>query len=145
VARVSKTPGRTQQINFFLVSDRWYLVDLPGYGFARVPLAVRAQWRHLVEGYLACRATLRGVVVIVDVRRGVQADDAQLLDFLQSKGIRVCIALTKIDKIARGQRRQLIDAVRQGRPDVEAIVCSAVTGEGVADVGRVLRQWLDAS
>jgi GTP-binding protein len=143
MARVSKTPGRTQQINFFLIDDEWSLVDLPGYGFARVPLHVRESWQDLVEAFLL-RATLRGVVVIVDLRRGIQADDAALLDFLARSGVRSCIAATKADKVPRGRRQQQIGAVQQARPEAELVVCSAATGEGVADLAARMRRWLGA-
>ncbi|MFN8641378.1 MAG: ribosome biogenesis GTP-binding protein YihA/YsxC [Candidatus Binatia bacterium] len=103
LARVSKTPGRTQQINFFAVDGRLLLVDLPGHGFARVPLPVKAQWRGLVEGYLHGGRPLRGVLVLVDVRRGLQAEDEQLLDFLHAVGVPACIVATKVDKIGRGE------------------------------------------
>lgn len=141
MARVSKTPGRTQQINFFLINDSWCLVDLPGYGFARVPVHVRESWRGLVDAYLS-RKTVCGVVVIVDLRRGLQADDEQLLDFLCDRGLRTCIAATKVDKLARGERQRHIDAVRQARNDIELVVCSAVSGEGVPELASAMQGWL---
>ena len=141
IARVSKTPGRTQQINFFLINDAWSLVDLPGYGFARVPLQVRESWRGLVDAYLQ-RRTLRGVVVIVDLRRGLQADDAELLDFLDRSGVRWCVAATKADKVPRGQRQRQIGALRQARAGIDVVVCSAATGEGVPDLAARLGRWL---
>lgn len=142
MARVSKTPGRTQQINFFLINDSWCLVDLPGYGFARVPAHVRESWRGLVEAYLR-RKTVRGVVVIVDLRRGLQPDDEQLLDFLREQGVRTCVAATKSDKLARGQRQRHIDAVRQARNDIDVVVCSAASGEGVAELASTMQGWLE--
>jgi GTP-binding protein len=141
MARVSKTPGRTQQINFFLIDGAWYLVDLPGYGFARVPMAVRDGWRGLVDAYLQ-RNVLRGLIVIVDLRRGVQSEDEQLLGFLAARGIPVCVAATKADKVGRGQRQRHIEALRRTRSDVDIVVCSAATGEGVGDVRSVVRGWL---
>ena len=104
LARVSKTPGRTQQINFFSVDERLLLVDLPGYGFARVPLAVKDAWRGLVEGYLTAPRPLRGVFVLVDVRRGLAADDVQLLEFLDAHDIATRVVATKLDKLTRGLR-----------------------------------------
>jgi GTP-binding protein len=142
MARVSKTPGRTQQINFFLINDTWSLVDLPGYGFARVPTQVRDSWQGLVDAFLR-RKTVRGVVVIVDLRRGLQADDEQLLDFLRAQGVPACIAATKADKVARGQRKRHIDAVLQARNDVDVVVCSAASGEGVADLAATMQAWLE--
>lgn len=131
LARVSKTPGRTQQINFFAVDQRLLLVDLPGYGFARVPLAVKAQWRGLVEGYLTGRRTLCGVVVLVDVRRGIQDDDAQLMDFLAAHGIAMLPVVTKVDKLARGPRLRRIAEIAAQRSGTAPIPFSAVSGEGV--------------
>jgi GTP-binding protein len=134
LARVSKTPGRTQQINFFSVDERLLLVDLPGYGFARVPLSVKDQWRGLVEGYLTSRPTLRGVVVLIDVRRGIEADDARLLDFLTAHGIAALLVATKIDKLARGARLRRVAAMAEQSSSGAPIACSAVTGEGIAEL-----------
>jgi GTP-binding protein len=134
LARVSKTPGRTQQINFFLVDERLTFVDLPGYGFARVPAKVQRNWKHLVETYLSKRRNLRAVVVIVDLRRGVEADDAQLLDFLQAHGIGAILVVTKSDKLGYSERQRRAQAIhRQFAADVASVVlCSSMTGAGVA-------------
>jgi GTP-binding protein len=134
LARVSKTPGRTQQINFFALDDRLVFVDLPGYGFARVPLAVKAAWQSLVEAYLVGRRTLRGVVLLVDARRGIEADDQQLLDFLAAHGVASLLVVTKIDKLGRGARTRALSAIHAARPDSPAIAFSAATGEGRAAV-----------
>lgn len=143
LARVSKTPGRTQQINFFAVDERLLLVDLPGYGFARVPLAVKAEWQRLVEGYLRGARPLRGVLVLVDVRRGLQAEDAQLLDYLAALGVPACVVATKVDKLGRGERRaalaRLVVAATGGRA---AIAFSAVSGEGADAVWDVIEAWV---
>ena len=140
LARVSKTPGRTQQINFFALDDRLLFVDLPGYGFARVPLAVKEQWRGLVEGYLVGRRSLRGVVVLVDLRRGIEADDARLLDFLAAHGIAALLVATKIDKLARGARlRRLAEMAGQwtgGAP----LAFSAVSGDGVPELWSAVQR-----
>ena len=141
LARVSKTPGRTQQINFFLVNDEWYLVDLPGYGFARVPLAVKAQWQGLVESYLSARRTLCGVAVLVDIRRGVEADDALLLDFLAAHAIPTLLVATKIDKLPFGQRQRQLAALRaQQRGPL--LGCSAASGEGIEALRAAIHAWL---
>jgi GTP-binding protein len=145
LARVSKTPGRTQQINFFLLDERLMFVDLPGYGFARVPLAVKAKWQALVEGYLRRRRQLRGVVVIVDARRGVEPDDAMLLDFLGAHAIPGVLAVTKIDKLNRGARRQRLGELAASMsPTVCTVVgVSAQTGEGTADLWRAISALAD--
>ncbi|MCK6554453.1 ribosome biogenesis GTP-binding protein YihA/YsxC [Candidatus Binatia bacterium] len=142
LARVSKTPGRTQQINFFLVDDRVVFADLPGYGFARVPVAVRDSWKHLVEGYLSARRALRVVVVLVDLRRGLEADDEQLLDYLRAQRLPAVIVATKADKLALGHRRQrgrlLVAAVGESTP---VIVCSAHSGDGLSVLWTTLLRY----
>ena len=144
LARVSKTPGRTQQINFFLIDERLTFVDLPGYGFARVPLPVKAQWKELVEAYLSRRRTLCVVVVIVDLRRGIEDDDAALLAYLQGHRMRAIVAATKADKLGRGERTRRAREVKQrlAPGDVPLVVCSARTGDGVAAVWGAIESHL---
>jgi GTP-binding protein len=143
LARVSKTPGRTQQINFFLVDERVTFVDLPGYGFARVPVPVKLQWKALVETYLAQRRGLRGVVVLVDLRRGIESDDALLLDYLRAHRLPTLVVGTKADKLGRAARtahaKALIAAVA---PDAAVISCSAMNGEGIDDLWKGIAGWL---
>jgi len=136
LARVSKTPGRTQQINFFLIDERLIFVDLPGYGFARVPANVKQQWKHLVESYLSTRRNLRGVVVIVDLRRGVEEDDAQLLQYLRAHGIPAILVATKADKLAYGARQRRARAVADALTHEVAalVVCSAENGDGIEEL-----------
>jgi len=145
LARVSKTPGRTQQINFFVIDDRRTFVDLPGYGFARVPLHVKEQWKALVEDYLTHRPNLRAVVVIVDIRRGVTADDAQLIDFLAVHALPLIVVATKADKLGHNDRsrrvRQLAEELSPR--GVCAIVCSAPTGQGVDEVWKAIDRHCD--
>lgn len=144
LARVSKTPGRTQQINFFLIDDHIVFADLPGYGFARVPIAVRDGWKDLVEGYLSRRRELRAVVVLVDLRRGLETDDEQLLDYLRTQKLPALVVATKADKLALGQRRErgraLATALGAERP---LIVCSASSGEGVASLWATLLRFAE--
>jgi GTP-binding protein len=138
LARVSKTPGRTQQINFFLIEERLTFVDLPGYGFARVPAHVKQQWKHLVESYLSTRRNLRAVVVIVDLRRGVEEDDARLLDYLYAQRIPAILVATKADKLAYGarQRRARERTEELVHPAAAVLVCSGETGDGVDQLWR---------
>jgi len=133
VARVGKTPGRTQQINFFAVGALLTLVDLPGYGFARVPLAVKGEWRLLVEHYLTRRQGLCGVVVLIDARRGVAAEDARLLDFLAAHEIASQLVATKIDLLKRSERAILLRTLGH-----DAIAFSAKTGEGVEGLWQAI-------
>jgi GTP-binding protein len=143
LARVSGTPGRTRQMNFFEVDGRWTLVDLPGYGFAVGPEAERRAWGPLVEGYLRGRPTLRGVVVIVDVRRGLGAEEAELLAFLAAVGRRAAVVATKLDKLGRGAARTALDALRRDvDPSLPLVGFSARTGEGRDALYRVIDAWL---
>ncbi len=131
LARVSKTPGRTQQINFFLIDERLTFVDLPGYGFARVPLPVKEQWKQLVEAYLGRRPNLRAVVVIVDLRRGVQDDDAALLASLRAQDLPAIVAATKADKLARGEQKRRAQEIAEAVPGACVVITSATSGEGI--------------
>ena len=143
LARVSKTPGRTQQINFFALGDRLTVVDLPGYGFARVPAAVQTQWRVLVEAYLSGRPNLCGVVVLIDLRRGIEDDDWLLIDYLGRHHIPAILAATKADKLSYGERQRRGAALSAaGRGQLQAVVLtSAHSGEGV----QRLRHEVDAA
>ena len=131
-ARVSRTPGRTREINFFEVNARFVLVDLPGYGYARISKERRAEWRPLIEGYLRRSTNLRGVVQLIDVRRDPTDDDLQLLDFLSEIGVPTIVAVTKVDKLstsaASARIHQLTAAL--GLDADQVIAFSAQTGLG---------------
>jgi GTP-binding protein len=134
LARVSKTPGRTQLLNFFSFGDDCRLVDLPGYGFARVAPEVQARWGKSLEAYLSRRASLSGLVVTMDIRRGMTRLDEQLLRWLESRReLPVAVLLTKADKLSRAaglkQERALGAALGPGVTTLMRF--SAVTGEGV--------------
>lgn len=104
LVRTSSTPGRTQLINFFAVNGQFSLVDLPGYGYARVPLAVKKEWGPMMETYLSTRPNLRGVVLIFDIRRTPVAQDRQMIDWLRSYDIPPLLVVTKCDKVSRNER-----------------------------------------
>jgi GTP-binding protein len=144
LARVSKTPGRTQLINFFSLGEERRLVDLPGYGFARVKPEVQARWQRLLETYLRERTSLVGLVITIDIRRGVTRLDDQLLRWLEPRGLPVAVLLTKADKLGRGaaltQRQQVGQALG---PSVRLTCFSALTREGVAEAQSWLEGWLD--
>ena len=143
LARTSRTPGRTRQINFFLVNERLALVDLPGYGFAVGPEAERRAWGPLIEHYLCTRESLRGVVVLVDVRRGVEADDAQLLAFLAAVGRPAAVVVTNSDQLPAGGRRAALVHARARVPaSVPVLEFSAHSGSGRVQVWRVIEGWL---
>ena len=103
-ARVSRTPGRTREINFFEVNERFVLVDLPGYGYAQISKEKKAEWRPLIEGYIRGTQQLRGIVQLLDLRRDPSDDDRQMLDFLGDLGIPTLIVVTKSDKLGTGAR-----------------------------------------
>jgi GTP-binding protein len=132
LARVSQTPGKTREINFYLVNRTFTLVDLPGYGYARVSKELRAQWRPLIEGYLRRSTTLRGVVQLIDARREPAPDDLQMLDFLAELEVPTVIAVTKVDKLRRADAPARIAALVRtlGLDEEQVIPFSATTGEG---------------
>jgi len=139
LARTSSTPGRTQQLNFFAIDDKLVLVDLPGYGYAKVSHAARAAWRPLVESYLSARGALVGVILIVDVRRGLEEEEHQLLDFLAALAIPALVIATKIDKLNRSAQAKALKALAAAA--VPIVPFSAVTGEGVAAVWKAIAEW----
>ena len=139
LARTSRTPGRTQQVNFFVGPEQVCFADLPGYGFARAPGRVREEWGPLVEQYLRDRGSLRGVVLIVDARRGVGEADRQLLEFLEAYERPCCLVLSKVDKLRQGER---VRALRAARAEVGSVVAfSAISGEGERDLWRRLAEF----
>ena len=146
LARVSKTPGRTQLINFFSLGERRRLVDLPGYGFARVAPDVQARWQRLLETYLRERTSLVGLVITVDIRRGLTQLDLQLLRWLEPRELPVAILLTKADKLSRGagmaQQREVAKALL---PSTRLTRFSSLTRDGVAEARAWLDGWLGAS
>lgn len=155
LVKTSSTPGRTQTINFFLINDHFCLVDLPGYGYAKVPKAVRKQWGPMVEAYLKSRRAggpggseihggLRGVVVILDIRRLPNEGDAHLLDWLAHYDIPFQMVLTKTDKLKKGkQDKQRFAIARELSTDPASLAMfSAVTGQGKRELWDRLEAWL---
>jgi GTP-binding protein len=132
LVRTSRTPGRTQLINFFRINGAFYFVDLPGYGFAQVPEEVRAKWRPMVETYLEKRKTLKAVVEIMDIRRPPTADDVKLWNWLKEAEIPAIGVLTKADKVSRSQwsSHQRQAALVLGTDAEELVVFSAETQQG---------------
>lgn len=144
LARTSGTPGKTRMIHFFdVTSDAGplLLVDLPGYGFARVSRTERAAWRGLVEGYLEGRGQLRVAILLQDVRRDLSEDETLLLDWLAQRDIPAVVAITKADKLKTMQRKKRVSALRkqlEGR-DVPVRVTSAQSREGLPELWKLLR------
>jgi len=143
MAFVSKTPGRTQLINFFRVEERFYLVDLPGYGFARVPVAVRRRWEALVSEYLFERSELRLVLLLVDARREPMANDQQVLELLNNSGMSYALIATKSDKLSRAamaKQRARLHSAFVANGEIPFITFSAVTGEGRKQIWNVIEK-----
>jgi GTP-binding protein len=142
LARTSSSPGRTQLINFFQVNGNLSVVDLPGYGFAKAPLAVRQAWKPMVETYLQTRGTIRLVILILDSRRGLSSDDSTLLDWLDYHSIPTLIVLTKADKLSQLERARQKNGVAgarrlEGRP---LLFFSAHTGEGKDELWGLIQK-----
>jgi GTP-binding protein len=113
LARTSNTPGRTQEINFFTISDSHYLVDLPGYGYANAPLLIVEKWQRLLKQYLSGRQSLRRAFVLIDCRHGVKAVDEKILTLLDSSAVTFQVILTKADKVKETEREKIISQVRE--------------------------------
>lgn len=139
-ARVSRTPGRTREINFFEVNKAFVLVDLPGYGYARISKERQAEWRPLIEGFLRGSTQLRGIVQLLDVRREPTDDDRQMLDLLAEVGLPTLVCVTKTDKLSRPAVRARVEGIaRELALDPEQVIpFSAVTGEGRDELAEAL-------
>ena len=144
LVRTSKTPGRTQLLNFFEINELWRFVDLPGYGYAKVPAEVQKRWRPMVESYLTTRVNLRGMVWLLDIRREVSKEDLTLWDWLQAEQVTVIIVITKADKLSKNKRNKQAASIAKslGRKAQELIQFSATSGEGKDEIWQALRQLL---
>ncbi len=149
LARTSKTPGRTQLINFFALPDGCNLVDLPGYGYAKVPEPVKLQWQAFIEAYLSKRSTLKGLILVMDVRHPLTDFDQNLLYWAEQGQLPVHILLNKADKLKRGQAAKSLLEVRQAlrESDISAIdlsvqLFSAQNGQGLEALWTHLESWL---
>jgi GTP-binding protein len=133
LVRTSSTPGRTQLINFFAVNEEFTLVDLPGYGFAKVPLAVKKQWGPMMETYLSSRPNLRGVVLILDVRRTPRDEDLQMLAWLRTFAVPPLLVVTKCDKVSKNERERQLGLIAKelGVERSELTPFSALSREGL--------------
>jgi GTP-binding protein len=148
LAKTSRTPGRTQLINFFELSARQRLVDLPGYGYAKVPLAIKREWTKQLENYLQQRRCLRGLILLMDVRHPLQAFDRQMLDWALAAAMPVHILLTKADKLKKGPATSTLLKLRTDvephRSLVSAQLFSALKHSGHEQLLAVLDDWLTA-
>lgn len=148
LARVSKTPGRTQLINFFALGEGRFLVDLPGYGYAKVPIATRAPWGRVLGDYLQRRDQLVGLALIMDVRHPLTKLDWALLEWFRPTGRPVHVFLTKADKLSRLAALQILQEVRStlaaASPNWTAQLFSSLKRTGIEDAEAVLSSWLVA-
>ncbi len=151
LARTSRTPGRTQLINFFTVmnDESRRLVDLPGYGYAKVPEAVKIEWQKHLSDYLRGRFSLRGLVLLMDVRHPLTEFDQMMLDYADQRGMPVHILLTKADKLKRGPASAALQKVRARLKEWEDLVSvqlfSSLKRDGVDTLSQTLDQWLHTS
>ena len=147
LARTSNTPGRTQEINFFTVSDSHYLVDLPGYGYANAPVAVVEKWQQLLKQYLSGRQSLRRAFVLIDSRHGIKKVDDQILSLLDSAAVTFQVVLTKADKIKDSEREKTLQQVTkalQAHPAAfpEILITSSEKGWGIPILRSVIATLL---
>lgn len=146
LARTSKTPGRTQLINFFSIPEGRYLVDLPGYGYAKVPEKVKLEWQGFIESYLNNRWTLTGIVLVMDVRHPLKEYDQMMLKWAENKDIHVHILLNKVDKLKRNAMNQSLFAVKKQLKNIgtrtSVQLFSAHTKEGLPELLGVLDSWM---
>lgn len=147
LARVSKTPGRTQQLVFFEVTPEAKLVDLPGYGYAKVPLDLQAHWQAFIDQYFRTREALKGLVVVMDIRHPLKDYDRQMLGYAVERGLPAHALLTKADKLGRGQQSQTLHAVKRELFSAfgDTVSVQAFSGEskqGVDEARAVVAGWL---
>ena len=142
LVKTSSTPGRTQLINFFMVNDELSLVDLPGYGYARVPVAIKKKWGPMVEAYIANRSSLKAVVLLMDIRRTPKAEEFNLMDWLRHHRIPVILVLTKADKLSKTQqnRQRKLAAEIVGVDADDFVLFSAKSGLGKPALWEMIEQ-----
>ena len=146
LARTSKTPGRTQLINFFELPEGKYLVDLPGYGYAKVPERVKLEWQRFIESYLVNRFTLCGLVIVMDIRRPMLDHDLTMLNWAESRDLPVHIVLNKSDKLKHGQAKSTLLKTQKALNDYtnscSVQMFSALKNQGVEELSNKLDSWL---
>ena len=146
LARASNTPGRTQEINFFELGTKRYLVDLPGYGFANAPIAVVEKWQRLLKSYLSGRPNLRRAFVLIDSRHGIKPVDEEIMQLMNRSALTFQVVLTKIDKIKQPEQDKVLIQVRTKlakHPAAfpELIITSSEKGEGIATLRAVIADF----
>lgn len=145
LARTSKTPGRTRQLVFFQLDPQRHLVDLPGYGYAKVSGDLKRHWQGLIHSYLERRKALVGLVVVMDVRHPLKGSDVELVEWAGSRGLALHLVLTKADKLGRGKQAEALMQVRRRvDPRVGVQLFSATAGQGLDELRQTLSTWLNA-
>ena len=141
LVKTSSTPGRTQLLNFFDINERLVFVDLPGYGYAKVPGRVKKDWGIMIETYLSTRSTLKGVVLILDIRRKPREEENNFIAWFHQQGIPAVLILTKADKLSKTKQKKQITAIQNELSvDSEELICfSAKTRQGLNDVWRAIK------
>jgi GTP-binding protein len=143
LARTSKTPGRTQQLVYFEVEPERYLVDLPGYGYAKVPADLREHWQKFINGYFQTRESLKGLVVVMDVRHPLREFDQAMLDYARARSLPAHCLLTKADKLSRGAAGNTLQGVKRELTGTASVqLFSAETKQGIDEARAVVSGWL---
>lgn len=147
LARVSQTPGRTQLINIFILDEKRRIADLPGYGFAKAPLAAKKQWQKTVDMYLSTRKSLKGLILVMDIRHPLKDLDWQLLEYCEHYALPVHILLNKADKLSKGAALKTSEKVKAALTplghSVSFQIFSALRGTGLDELRSLLDRWYD--
>ena len=147
LAKASSTPGKTQLINFFLIDSSWYLVDLPGYGYAKVALQVKLEWQKNLAHYLEVRESLKGLVLLMDIRHPLKDLDQMMIDWALNRELPVHILLTKADKLSRSEVKNCVLKVRKHYDLAQHLITvqsfSSLKKEGVDELISLLNQWFE--
>lgn len=146
LARTSSKPGRTQQINFFGIDEKRFLVDLPGYGYAAVSKTLKQEWQGLMEGFLRSRQSLRGVVIIMDIRHPLKESDCQMIEWCDERNLPMHLVLTKADKIKKNKVNQTLFSVQKDVKEVQTPISvqvfSSETKLGLPELKAKLSEWM---
>lgn len=141
LAKSSSTPGKTRTINYYLINEQWYMVDLPGYGFAKVSKSEKEKWARMIESFLQKRTQLQGVIQLLDIRHAPNQNDILMKNWLQNSGIPMMLVVTKADKISRGGRQKCLSVIRKTLEIDEFPLCvSAESGEGVNELSEAIAE-----
>jgi GTP-binding protein len=145
MARVSNTPGRTQALHFFTVADKYCLVDLPGYGFAKAPQSVRKEWGPLVNSYVMNRPALRLGILLMDARRDPREDEFDLIELFRRRGTHLMLVVTKTDKLAKTRRKGRVQQLAKlmNIPQLNAVGFSALSKDGKGEVWKYIHRVLN--